>query len=634
MDANDVMQRIQECSFRDLGPRPSLLFDRDRIEVIRRRALQDDALRGRVQERCDELLKKPPEQVAVELPNVASIEALVMAEGFVALGNHEYADWAKRRMMTLFDCETWLAPYLGGPHGPDSHCHHTMTNVAASLAYTRDLLGDLCTEAEAAHMAERLHWNCAMSFLVSTRTRAAWWAWEDWRTNWKIMCCGEMGFAACAFPNAWPEWRELLALCARGVIETLDVVPPEGDWYEGIHYWFTTLFMGLRFASALRRLTGGEINLFDHPALSVTGDYAALLTTPGGREFNFNDNTDRLNNHGGYAALCLLLLATETGRSDWLWAARKAPVDSALWLALDDPKVTAEPPEQTTAHFPDTGVAMIRSGWQDDDTFVGFKSSTSYASHIHLDANSFIVESRGVPLLIDEGTLPYAHLIGFHVNEDLRWNWDRAATIGHNTILIDGQGQTWGEGHDGKITKVEEADGHRIVVGDASLCYPGLLKKFIRTVVLLGSDLLVIRDVLECDGERHAEWLMHPAGSVTTEGEITVVENEGVNMTVTPLLPDRSFGWRVSDVTRTGIYPESSQGKIVTVPIRYRSFSPFRAAESFEFLFGLHIGGDPAKSIWQWEAKEGGWRLRVRDIVITPKNDSVAVSRPARSSDS
>ncbi len=629
MDANDVMQRLQECSFREPDPRPSLLFDRDKVELIRKRALQDNALLASVQERCDELLATPAEKVDDNLPNRKSVEALVMAEGFITLDNLDYAEWAKRRMMTLFDLDTWLAPYLGGPHGPDSHCHHTMTNIAASLACTRDLLGDLSTQAEADHMAERLYWNCVMSFLVSTRTRASWWAYEDWRTNWKIMCCGEMGTAACTFPNAWPEWREVLALCARGVIETLDAVPPQGDWYEGIHYWFVTLFMGLRFATALRRLTDGEINLFDHPALAVTGDYATLLTTSGGRIYNFNDNVDSLASRRGYAALSLLMLAVETDRPDWLWAARKMKVDSALWLALDDPELAAEPPKQTTAHFSDTGVAMIRSGWTADDTSVGFKSSTSFASHIHLDANSFAIESRCVPLLIDEGTLPYAHLIGCHDNEGPRWNWDHLAAVGHNTLLIDGHGQTWGEEHSASIIRADESEGCRIVVGDASRCYPGLLTKFIRTVVLLGTDFVVIRDVVECDGEHHAEWLMHAAGDVTTEGEVTVVENEGLKMTVTPFLPDRSFGWRVSDVTRMSTYPESSQGKMVDVSIRYRSFSPFRAAESFEFLFGLHIGGDASSSAWQWKGEAGDWTLKVPAIgaTLTPEGDSMDVSQ-------
>lgn len=623
------MQRLQECSFREPGPRPSLLFDRDKVQLIRRRARQDDALRSRVWERCDEILATPAEKVDDGLPNKKSIEALVMADGFVTLDNLDYAEWAKRRMMTLFDLETWMAPYVGGPHGPDSHCHHTMTNIAAALACTRDLLGDLCTQTEADHMAERLHWNCVMSFLVSTRTRASWWAYEEWRTNWKIMCCGEMGTAACTFPNAWPEWREVLALCARGVIETLNVVPPEGDWYEGVYYWFATLFMGLRFATALRRLTDGEVNLFEHPALAATGDYATLLSTPSGRVYNFNDNVDSLAANRGYASLCLLLLAVETGRRDWLWAARKMKVDSALWLALDDPETPAEPPEPTTAHFPDTGVAMIRSGWGTDDTSVGFKSSASYASHIHLDANSFAIESRCTPLLIDEATWPYAHLIGFSNNEDLRWNWDNLATVAHNTLLIDGQGQTWGEEHSAQIVRVDEGDGWRMIVGDASRCYPGLLTKFIRTLTLLGSDFVLIRDVVECDGEHHAEWLMHAAGHITTEGEITVVENQGVRMTVTPFLPDRSLGWRVSDAVRTSAYPESSQGEMVTRSIRYRSFSPFRAAGSFEFLFGLHIGGNASSSAWQWEGEAGAWTLKVAEIgaTVTPEGDSLGVLR-------
>ena len=126
------------------------------------------------------------------------------------------------------------------------------------------------------------------------------------------------------------------------MLEILDVVPPEGDWPEGVNYWFATLNRGLRLIVALQRLTGGAIDLFVHPALDITGDFAAMLTTPAGWSYNFNDNRATL---AGPTSEALAVLGAEKRRGDWLAVARQFPTDSLQWLASDDPAVPdAAPP--------------------------------------------------------------------------------------------------------------------------------------------------------------------------------------------------------------------------------------------------------------------------------------------------
>jgi len=601
-----IKAAIDSCELHVPKRRPWLLFDADSGERIRARGAATDGLLERVERECREIMAAPVEEACSQTARSCAGKAAKMAEGYYLLGEAAFGEWSKRQIDALLEVDVWMAPVHGEGGGPDTHADHVMTNIAACVTWAHDLLGDTCDEAATAALAEGIRRHCLLQFLFSTRTRAAWWAWEDWRTNWKIMCCGETGFSVCAFADRWPEAREALWLTTRGVIETLDAVPPEGDWEEGVTYWFTTLFMGLRFATALRRLTGGAVNLFEHPALARTGDYAVMTTTPGGRLFNFNDNADRFET---YAADGLLLLATETGNREVLGTARRFASGSPLWLALDDPEVRAETPERTAALFPFTGVATMRSGWGDKDTFVGFKASPSKVSHGHLDANSFVLESGGASLLIDEGTWPYG--IGYHEIEGPRWNWDALATIGHNCLLIDGRGQSCGGDYGGRIISCDSGDGWDKVVGDAAAAYPGLAKSFVRTVLLIHPDVVIVRDLLECEGQRHAEWLLHYAGGIRSEGVVSIVENEGVSLAVTPLLPDRSLGWRVSDVNRTSIYVAHSSLKEVTPSIRYRSFSPFRRAERFEFLFAMRVGGDQAGGDWRFAEEDGGWSLTV-----------------------
>lgn len=147
------------------------------------------------------------------------------------------------------------------------------------------------------------------------------------------------------------------------------------------------------------------------------------------------------------------------------------------------------------------------------------------------------------------------------------------------------------------------------LVGEASRAYPGLLGQFTRTLLLLKPDVIVVRDVVACEGARHLEWLLHHAGTVTTQGLCSTIENQGVGLAVTPFLPDRGLGWRVSDVARASTYECSDTRQEVTMTIRYRAFSTFRPAAAAEFLFGLRVNG-AGEADWAFTETPEGWTLQ------------------------
>ena len=547
-----------------------------------------------------------------------------MAQGYVLGGPRDWAEWSKARVFHMLDGGTWIPPVH------QSMCpfyDHVTGQVAAALAYTHDLLGDALTDEENRRLTGGMRRRVLLPFLEATRDRSAWWSKEETDSNWKIMTCGETGFAICGYASEWSESREALQNAARGVLETLDRVAPEGDWPEGVGYWMSTLFMGLRFARALRRLTDGAINLMEHPCLQRTGDFALYLTNNRGRVYNFNDNQDSLDYEA--PSDCIRLLAAETGRSDWQALGRSYAHTTLLSLALEPSAGDAAADvrgERCAAAFPRTGVATLRSGWDRQDTFAGFKCGPSDVGHSHLDANSFVLESGGEPLLVDSGCWRYAAVIGSFDFRSLRWNWDGNATIGHSTILVDGQGQTWGKDYPGQLGALKTGDDWQMISGDASLCYPDLLTQYVRTVTLLSPRHVIIRDVIRCVGSRHVEWLLHYAGQIRENGVSAVVENGEASVAVTPLLPSRAFGWRVSDVTRTSVYPDEEYHAEYTHRIRYRGFAPFRAADSFEFLFGLKVGG-AGEADWDFVPDGEGWRLRIPELgrVIIPEGMGLTV---------
>ena len=643
MDVNQIRKKLMDCELRTSAT-SGLLFDAADIKTIRERAAkrkmsnprilfetgsvmvsgdrsaQPQPLTKVLRQYADSLRKSRPDDVNREFIFNKAHDARLMAIACFFLRDKAYVEWTKRRVKALLAMDNWKHP-LNDKTCP--HLDHLAARVGACIAIANDLLGDAYSEAESREIAEVVRKRHILNFIDACRGRKEWWASEECESNWTIMTCGDSGLVACHFGRFWPQAEVREALAARGVLDTLDLVPAAGDWPEGVNYWFVTMGMGVRFGHALRRMTKGEIDLLRHPALKTTGDFPTMLTSPGLRIYQFNDNNDMLE---GLASQTLMLLAREFDRKDWMHIARQSAVNTPLYLLLDDPAIKSKRPSKLTAVFPRTGVATIRSGWDKNDTFVGVKCGPSDVGHSHLDAASFVIESKGVPLVIDPGTWPYAGQIGYYDDSGPRWNWDALATVGHSTLLIDGKGQTWGSDHPGRIVSVDKGAGWSMVVADASKTYPELLKKFVRTVLLIGSDTVIIRDVVECEGLRHAEWLLHYDGKMRDEGLVSVVESQGVSLRITPLLPDRAFGWRQSDVVRKSVYP-NQVAESVERSIPYRSFAPFRKSKKFEFLFAMRINGKNDGSDWKFEGGKEGWRLQAggHKLTVQPKGDSLVV---------
>ena len=87
-------------------------------------------------------------------------------------------------------------------------------------------------------------------------------------------------------------------------------------------------------------------------------------------------------------------------------------------------------PASTFALFREGGgIGAIRSGWEENDSFLFMQSSCS-EYHKHLDDLSLCFYALGSPLLIDPGVFSYTN--------DPSSRWQRS-TAGHNTVTVDGR---------------------------------------------------------------------------------------------------------------------------------------------------------------------------------------------------
>jgi len=594
---------------------PGLLFDGGDLAALRERAAAHEELREGVLAKAREIvvsrnLSTEPEPYYSSLPLLETLTAGLMLESSDEMAEHTVA-----LVGAVADAPTWICHVHGG-----MRCDHCTANTAAALARTCDVLGDRLPASILVRIAERTWELCLHPFIEVCRERSLFWARRDHPFNWRIMTCGESGLGALAFPG--PDRLEAVRFALEGVADILDRLPEDGDWEEGPGYWSGTLMHGLRFALALRRLTGGAINLFEHPALRRTADYFTAVTLPDGSVFNYADNRPKIS------PTALHMIAGQLGIGHLAWTARRIG-HATLWDVLfDDPTLEAvEPPaELETRSFATTGIGVSRSSWNEDAVFVGVKSGPTAVGHSHLDINSFVVQKGAVPLLIDPGIWPYGSAIGFFDSGPggRRWDFDANATLAHNTVLVDGQGQTVGGDCRGELVACGEDGSLRYFVSEAASAYPGLLTKFERWVIHLLPDVVIVYDDLGSEQERHWQWLIHPAGEFSGGRGSHVIENQGVRVSVVRLLPGPDTPWRNVAETRTTYYEDSDFLTDVERTVTTHRLGPMLPSATIEFLWVLHIGDSEPDD---WSVDRDGDTLTVRgpvNVVIDKQKQECA----------
>ncbi|WP_158082259.1 DUF7594 domain-containing protein [Paenibacillus ferrarius] len=94
-------------------------------------------------------------------------------------------------------------------------------------------------------------------------------------------------------------------------------------------------------------------------------------------------------------------------------------------------------PSYTSILYPDSKIAVMRSGWSPNDRFL-FTNVKQAAPHRHPDDNAISYYAYGRPLLVDPGAYSYS--------DDPISNWLRFSTESHNTIEINDTPQNLAEG--------------------------------------------------------------------------------------------------------------------------------------------------------------------------------------------
>ncbi len=303
-----------------------------------------------------------------------------------------------------------------------------------------------------------------------------------------------LDYAVTKFYAAYPVWSD-----------------DDGGWHEGLSYWAGYMYKFVWWAEAARTSLG--IDVFRKPYFSRVGDYALYTAPPGSPDMGFGDLSYRPPS-ARWSFVPYFAIRTNNPYLAW-WAdawhmqlKTDDPLVRVLWARLR--AINGKPPLNlpTSKVFRGTGVAVLNATLLDSasNVQIRFKSSPfGRQSHGHDPHNSFTLNAYGDQLLVNCVYRDW-HGSPFHT----RWCW---STRAHNAVLVDHRGQ---KPHSpdpyGRIVAWQFTRTIDYVAGEASAAYEGRLQKFLRHMLFVKPDLVLIVDELVATRPSTLQWMFHALG--------------------------------------------------------------------------------------------------------------------------
>jgi len=167
---------------------------------------------------------------------------------------------------------------------------------------------------------------------------------------------------------------------------------------------------------------------------------------------------------------------------------------------------------RTAKRFRAAGVVMVRGDWRDHNTtYLGIKGGANNAcEHGHYDLGSFVLDAQGVRWAMDLGPDDYG--LPDYFKPQMRSRYYRTSTIGHNTIVINGECQP----PTARAVIAHESFEEKIssVVMDLSAAYPNAVSAWRGFVVIDRRHVLIVDEIVPKTCLSSVDWQMHTLARV------------------------------------------------------------------------------------------------------------------------
>ncbi len=498
--------------------RPYLFFSREDVPGLRER-LQREPFKDRWERfmaHAENLLTRgtpAPDRVVQNSRHSLGV-AGTTAFAYVMTGEERYGERAIRELEALLEAPRWDNPRYGWNRGTDLDAAEL--SVAGALVY--DWCYDLMTPEQRRRIRDGLLEKGIELYLISIGDRPDGWV-HNPVSNWAGVCHGGGGLLGLAFYHESSRARRAADAAREHLQRHLrEVVLEDGGGHEGVMYWRYGVSYGLYMAVAGARFHGDDEGLFQDLTDRLAGYWDIYMQGPDLRYANFNTMGPNVfaglyggpehRFQGGPAAAVNAFFESQVPEGDQLllWGADRGS-DRFYWPSTspfyfiwrrDVPPAGPRPELQDAVLFRGSGHAILRSprlwlaysgGW------------TSNRSHSERSLGSFV-------LVVDDERFVHNPGSGSGSGD----------TENHSTILVNGQGQP--RDVRGRFLRFGQAEGYSYLASDLSECYPDTgLARFVRHVVMVRGEYLVILDDLAAESEAEFEWRLQSWRPAADRGE-------------------------------------------------------------------------------------------------------------------
>ncbi len=378
--------------------------------------------------------------------------------------------------------------------------------------------------------------------------------WVLTTNNWNQVCHGGLVLGALAVLEDAPELAEhIIARAIQSVPRAMQEYEPHGVYPEGPTYWKYGTTYNVLLIAALESVLGSHFGLAGAKGFMQSPEFYLRSTGPTGQFFNFSDCGVR-----GGVSPAMHWFAARKQAPALLWYEKEALAklaeakfkpgaspDRLLAFLLIWAQPLGDVAAPTPLHWKGDGrapVALLRTGWDADATFVGIKGGEPSSNHGHMDTGSFVLDAAGVRWAIDLGAQGYHGLESRGLNlwsrtqDSERWTVFRLNNLSHNTLVVDGQLQRV-KGH-APIMSFSGDDAAPHTVIDMSVAYKGQLDRAHRGVRLVGKSVLVQDELGALGHKTSVRWGMVTNAEVTlSTNDTATLKQDGRTMTLRVLSP-------------------------------------------------------------------------------------------------
>ncbi len=327
----------------------------------------------------------------------------------------------------------------------------------------------------------------------------------------------------------------------------------DGIWHNGTGYITANVKTLYYIPSLFSHITRSDF--LKHPWYQNAGKALVYTNTPHSKSAGFGDGSENGEEPNRVLAAFADFLAKETVDPYAGWYADQCKelvqqdYEFRLYRMVRNQSYTTELPSNAPKliWYKDAGEVAIHSDLSnpEQDMTIAFRSSTfASGSHTVANQNSFNLLYKGVDVYRSSGY--YQNFSDAHNLMSYRH------TRAHNTILVNGIGQPYSLKGYGNVTRAMGGNHISYCLGDASHAYSGIsddpmwvtafatagitqtpengfgktpLTRYLRHLLVLHPNTIVIYDELEASEAVRWDWLLHSPTQFDIEKNITVTEN-------------------------------------------------------------------------------------------------------------